>query len=91
MKTENQANTVSAAQIEEWKKRYGKVWSATTTNEQGEEETAYFKPIDRTTMSYAISLESQHKTFEVAEHVLQNCWIAAARSSKRRYLTSWVR
>ena len=69
-------------QIEEWKKKYGKVLSCTATNDEGGEETAYFRPVDRTTLSYAITLQKQNKDVEMVEHVVKECWIGGSEKFK---------
>lgn len=73
---------VTKTQIEEWKKKYGKVLSCTATNDEGGEETAYFRPVDRTTLSYAITLQKQNKDVEMVEHVVKECWIGGSEKFK---------
>lgn len=75
LNNELKAGNVPKAQLQEWKRKHGKVHKITV--EVTDEDTAigYLRSPNRDHKAIALSLFNQNKILETGEFLIQNCWL----------------
>lgn len=61
-------NEITVAQIEQWKREYGKVFKASADG-----HTAYYRKPNRKDLSYAMTLQNQ--PLDMTETLLKSCFL----------------
>ncbi|MDN3621346.1 hypothetical protein QWY81_17900 [Polaribacter undariae] len=69
------AGNVSKAQLEAWKKKYGKVFKISVKVSEKDTAIGYLRTPNRDHKAIGLSLYHQNKILETGEFLLQNCWL----------------
>ena len=76
MENQKYLGEVNKEQVEEWKKKHGKVFAIIVDG-----HIAYLKKPDRKTLSYATSVAAKDP-IKFNEIMLQNCWLGGSEAIK---------
>lgn len=75
MATETKKGNISQEQIEEWKKKFKKVYILKVKVNESDEAVGYLRKPSRDHKAVALSLYAQNKILEAGEFVRDNCWL----------------
>lgn len=75
MSTQTKKGNIAPEQIEEWKKKYKKVYTLKVTVSKDDIAIGYLRKPSRDHKAVALSLYAQNKILESGEFLRDNCWL----------------